>query len=131
MHKSPKHMVSKRCWIHMYCMVSFIWSFRTCKVIIFWNTEYFLFIYLFFYNDFILFFTDCLCGLQHNYSVLPFYFLFKYSWFTMLCQLLLDSKLTQSYIHSFSYIIFHHVLSQEIEYSFLCYTVGPWCLITF
>ena len=31
-------------------------------------------------------------------------------------------------IHSPSHIIFHHVLSQEIGYSSLCYTVGPLCL---
>ena len=35
--------------------------------------------------------------------------------------------MTQSYIHihSLSYIIFHHGLSQETEYSSLCYTIGP------
>ena len=55
----------------------------------------------------------------------------KYSWFTMLCQFLLYSKVTQLYTHthicthSFSHIIFHHVLSQEIGYSSLCCTVGP------
>ena len=47
----------------------------------------------------------------------------NYSWFTMLCQLLLYSKVTQSYIcihiHSFSHTIFHHFLSQEIGYSSL------------
>ena len=31
------------------------------------------------------------------------------------------------YTHSFSYIIFHYVLSQEIGYSFLGYKVGPHC----
>ena len=30
-------------------------------------------------------------------------------------------------ISAFSYIIFHHDLSQEIGYSFLCYTVGLYC----
>ena len=25
-------------------------------------------------------------------------------------------------------ILFHYDLSQDIEYSFLCYTVGPYCL---
>ena len=37
---------------------------------------------------------------------------------------------TQSYIyiHYFSHTIFHHVLSQEIWYSSLCYSVGPYCL---
>jgi len=34
------------------------------------------------------------------------------------------------YIHTpfFSHIIFHHVLSQEVGYSSLCYTAGPHCL---
>ena len=60
-------------------------------------------------------------------GVLNILLLLKYSWFTMLCQFLLYSILTQSYIyiHSFSHTIFHHVLSQEIEYSSLCCTIGP------
>ena len=32
------------------------------------------------------------------------------------------------YIHSFSHIILHHVSSQVIGYSYLCYTTGPHCL---
>ena len=57
-------------------------------------------------------------------------FFYYYSWFILLCQFLLYSIVTQSYvyIHSFSHTIFHHVLSQEIEYSSLCYTVRPHCL---
>ena len=48
-----------------------------------------------------------------------------HSWFTMLCQFLLYSKLTQlyTYIHSFLHY-FHYGLSQDIEYSSLCHTVG-------
>ena len=48
----------------------------------------------------------------------------------MLSQFLLYGIVIQSYmyIHSFSCIIFHCVLSQEIGYSSLCYTVGPHCL---
>ena len=55
-----------------------------------------------------------------------FYFLLKYSWFTMLCQFLLYRKVTQSYIyiHSPSHIIFYHVLSQVSQYSSLCYIAG-------
>lgn len=34
MHKSLKHMVSKRCHTHAYTMISFIWRFRTCKTIL-------------------------------------------------------------------------------------------------
>ena len=46
----------------------------------------------------------------------------------MLCQSLLYNKVTQSYtcIHSF-FLYFLYDLSQDIEYSSLCYTVGP-CL---
>ena len=45
----------------------------------------------------------------------------------MFCQSLLYSKVTQLYmnIHSFSHIIFYHVLPQVIGYSSLCYTAGP------
>ena len=60
-----------------------------------------------------------------------FFFLLKYSWIRRMYQFLLYSKVIQSYmylyIHSFSHVIFYHVLSQEIGYSFLCYTVGPHC----
>ena len=43
----------------------------------------------------------------------------------MLFQFLLYRRVTQSYIyiHSVSYIIFHHGLSQETGYSSLHYTV--------
>ena len=52
----------------------------------------------------------------------------QHSRFTMLCWLIY-SKVTQlhTYIHSF-YILFHYGLSQEIEYSSLCYTLC--CSIT-
>ena len=44
------------------------------------------------------------------------YFLLQYTWFTMLCQSLLYSKVTQfyTYIHSFFNIHFYYGLSQEI-----------------
>ena len=68
-----------------------------------------------------------------------FFFIFlklKYSWFTILCQSLLYSKVTvlhththkNIYIYSFFNILFHYGLSQEIRYSSLCYIVGPCCL---
>ena len=43
---------------------------------------------------------------------------------------LLYSKGTQShlFIHYFSLLMFHCVLSKETEYSSLCYSVGPHCL---
>ena len=50
----------------------------------------------------------------------------------------MDNKATQLYIHTYIYIyiyiyilvhiLFHYGLSQDIEYSSLCYTVGPCCL---
>ena len=58
----------------------------------------------------------------------------KYRWSTVLCQFLLYSIVTQSYIYIYIYIhfffsfIFCPVLSQETGYSFLCYAVGPHCL---
>ena len=32
-----------------------------------------------------------------------------------------------THTHFFPHILFHHVLSQEIGYNILCYTVGPHC----
>ena len=48
----------------------------------------------------------------------------------MLYQFLPYSTVTQSYIymHSFSHIIFHHVLSQVIGHRPLCCTAGPHCV---
>ena len=59
--------------------------------------------------------------------ILLFSLLLEYTWFTVLCQFLLHSIVTQSYIfiymythtHSISYITFNHGLSQEAGYSFL------------
>ena len=44
----------------------------------------------------------------------------------MFCEFLLHSKVTQSYvyIHYFSHIVLHHVLSQVTGYSSLCYIAG-------
>ena len=55
-----------------------------------------------------------------------------YSWFTVFCQFLLYSKVTQEYIHihSFSHVILHHVPSQVIGYNSLCYTAASPCLST-
>ena len=35
------------------------------------------------------------------------------------------------YVHVFCHSLFHHDLSYDIEYSSLCFTVGPCCLILF
>ena len=51
-------------------------------------------------------------------------FLSEYRWFTVLFQFLLYNIVTQTYIYTFSHIIFHHHLCQETEYSSLCCTVG-------
>ena len=64
--------------------------------------------------------TDRLHQAQGAYSLFIYLF-FYYSCFTLFCQFLLYSKMTQSCIythtHSFSYTIFHHGLSQMIGYS--------------
>jgi len=39
-----------------------------------------------------------------------------------------ESDMTERAKHIFLYIFFHYGLSQDIEYSFLCYTVAPCCL---
>ena len=41
---------------------------------------------------------------------------------------LLYNKVTQLYIYILFHVLFHHGLSQAIEYSSLCYTVGSYCL---
>ena len=55
------------------------------------------------------------------------FILLKYSWFTILCQLLPYSKVSQ--LHNiyilFKNILFHVGLSQDIEYGSLGRTVGP------
>ena len=64
------------------------------------------------------------------FFIFQFFFSLKCGRFTMLWQSLLYSKVTQlyTYRHSFFNILFHCGLSQDIEYSSLCYTVGPCCL---
>ena len=67
--------------------------------------------------------------LRQNFYGASFFFLLKYSWFTVFCRFLLYSKMTQSYvsisiyIHTSSHIIFYQGLSEEIIYSSLSYTV--------
>ena len=56
------------------------------------------------------------------------FFKLKYSWFLMLCQFLLHSKMIQLDVHTcivFFSIFFFYGLSKSIEYSSLCHTVGP------
>ena len=38
------------------------------------------------------------------------------------------TAVTQFYIYILSHILFHCGFSQDMEYSSLCYTVGPYCL---
>ena len=41
---------------------------------------------------------------------------------------MLYSKVNQLYMYTFLFkIIFHYGLSQDIEYSSLCYAAGPYC----
>jgi len=56
--------------------------------------------------------------------------LLKYSWFTMLCQFLLYSKVMQLYIYIYIlfHILFHYGLPQDIEESSLVCAIGPCCL---
>ena len=61
-------------------------------------------------------------------TLATFFFFFKYSLFTMLCQFLLYSKVTQSYIyiHSFSYYLPSWFIPRD--HSSLCCRVGLHCL---
>ena len=52
--------------------------------------------------------------------------LLKYSWFKMLCQFLLHSKVIQLYLYIFFFIFYG--LSLDIQYCTLCHIVGPCCL---
>lgn len=58
---------------------------------------------------------------QTHSDLIPKSFFFKkeYNWFAVSCQFLLYHRVTQScvYIRSFSYTIFHHILSHEVGYS--------------
>ena len=57
----------------------------------------------------------------YNYfSFYKFLFLLKYSWYAMLCQYLLYSKVTQFY----TYMLFFNILF-HYGYSSLCCTIGP------
>ena len=70
------------------------------------------------------------CNPKRVLIIFWLYFYLKNSRLTVLCQFLLYSIVIQSYIHihSFPHTIFHHVLSQEMGYSSLCYAVRPRCL---
>ena len=67
-----------------------------------------------------------------------FFFLLKYSWLTMLwnCSTIVAVNFcctAKWFSYTYIYILFHILssqdgLSQDIEYSSLCYTAGPCCL---
>ena len=69
-------------------------------------------------------------NLQGLFCFVIFKIFIRLCWFTVLCQSLLYSIVTHSYIytHSFPHIIFHHVLFQEIGYRSLCCMLEPHCL---
>ena len=62
--------------------------------------------------------------------LLHFFHLFHvYSWFTVLCQFLLYSIVTQPYIYTYFFLILSSIMVySETGYSSLCYTEGPHCL---
>ena len=68
-----------------------------------------------------------------HYYFLIFIFLLTYSWCTMF-QVYSSDSVTYTYTYIcintciLFQIIFHYKLLQDIEYSSLCYTVGPCCL---
>ena len=45
-----------------------------------------------------------------------------------LCYSQLYSRVVQLHINILFHSIFHYGISQDIKYSSLCYTVGPFCL---
>lgn len=65
---------------------------------------------------------------QQQHTHYFFFNLLKYNWSTMLHQSLLQAKWLSytAYEHSF-YILLYWGLSQHVEYSSLCYIVGPCC----
>ena len=75
-------------------------------------------------------YSVALISIFHIFCFIYLTFLLKYCWLIMFCQFLLYSKVSQSHIciHSFSHIIFHHVLSKVMGYSSLFYTAGLHCL---
>ena len=74
-----------------------------------------------------------LSSVSHSSKLSTFYFLFYWSIVHLQCcvNFYYTSKwfsYTYICIYIYFYILFHYDLSQVIEYSFLCYTVGPCCL---
>ena len=67
--------------------------------------------------------------LQQFFQICHSWLFFNYSWFTVFCQFLLYSSVTQLYIciPFVSHIILDPVPSQVIGYSSLCYTAGSHC----
>lgn len=123
-----------------FCYLHFCWSDgnqRDGERMIIWIASPYVFLWLL--SGFSLYFCfsvvwlwyTCMSFSSYLYSLrCSLSFFFSYGWFTMFCQFLLYSKVTQSYVYipSFPHIIFHHVLSQVIGYSSLCCTEGPHCL---
>ena len=71
---------------------------------------------------------------HHRFLVLKrtwVFVFFFFSWFTMLCQSLLYSEVTQLDTYRHSYILFHYGLSWDIQYSSQYYTLEPCFFIHF
>ena len=64
----------------------------------------------------------------HVFYYLFLKFLLKHSWFTVLCQSLLYSKVIQLYTYILFNILFYYGLSHDIKYSSLCFIVELCCL---
>ena len=69
--------------------------------------------FFFIYFYFLIFIFSIIVNLQYSVN---FYYTAKWPSHTYICMYM--------HIYSFSHIIFHHVPSQAIRYSFLCYTAG-------
>ena len=74
-----------------------------------------------------------LSSVSHSSKLSTFYFLFYWSIVHLQCcvNFYYTSKwfsYTYICIYIFFHVLFHYGLSQDIEYSSLCYTEGPYCL---
>ena len=122
-------------WLDFLCLIKDIWNIRTENMMIaredlFGGSQ---FSHSFFSpSQMFMSFPSNICSFWDGIESLVFknlfYLIFIIVDFTVLCQFLLHSKVTQSYVytHSFSHTVFHYVLSQETGYSSLCCIAGAY-----